>query len=75
MNEQEHGERKQKGIAVKSAVQKEDSNDECSSSCSETETLTLLTKKFSKFLKRRGKDKSQPSKSYIKKVDNFSNFT
>jgi len=43
LNEQEHGDRKQKGIALKSAVQKEDSGDDCSSSYSETETLTLLT--------------------------------
>ena len=40
LNEQEHGDRKQKGIALKSAVQKEDNDDECSSSCSETETFT-----------------------------------
>jgi len=38
LNEQEQGERKQKGIALKSAVQKEDSEDEWSSSCSEFET-------------------------------------
>jgi len=57
-------------------VQIKDNNDECSSSCSEIETLTLLTKKISKFLKKKkGKDKSQPSKKYTKKVDNSSNFT
>jgi len=52
-NEQEHGERKQKRMTLKSIVQKEDSDDECSSSYSETETLTLLTQKFSKFLKKK----------------------
>jgi len=46
LNEQKHGERKQKRIAFKFPVQKKKSrNDECSSSCSETETLTLLTQK------------------------------
>jgi len=38
LNEQKQGERKQKGVALKSAVQREDSDDENSSSCSETET-------------------------------------
>jgi len=76
LNEQEHGDRKQKDIALKSVVQKEDSDDECSSSCSETKTLTLLTRKFSKFLKKKGKEKSQPFKKYNnKKVDNFTNIT
>jgi len=55
LNKQEHGERKQKGITLKSTVQKEDSDDECSSSCCETETLTLLTQKFKIFLKKQGK--------------------
>jgi len=53
LNEQEHGERKQKGITLKFAVQKEDNNDD-------TETLTLLTRKFSKFLNKMGKDRGQP---------------
>ena len=55
LNKQEQGERKHKGIALKSAVQKEDSEDECSNSYSESETLTLLTRKFSKFLKKKRK--------------------
>jgi len=76
LNEQEHGERKLKGITLKSIVQKEDSNDECSNNCSETETTTLLTRKFNKFLKKKRKDKSQPLKRYNnKKVDKSSNFT
>jgi len=76
LNEQEHGDRKQKGITLKFVIQKEDNGDECSSSCSEIETLTLLTRKFSKFLKIKGKYKSQPSKRYNKKkVDNSNNFT
>ena len=75
-NEQENGDRKQKGIALKSVVQKEDSDDECSSSCSETETLMLLTRKFSKFLKKKVKEKSQPFKRFNnKKIDNSTNIT
>jgi len=58
LNEQEHADRKQKRIALKSTIQKEDSGDKCSSSCYETETLTLLTRKFSKFLKKKSKEKS-----------------
>jgi len=76
LNEQEHGDRKQKGITLKSAIQKGDSDYECSSSCSETEILTLLTGKFSKFLKKKGKDKSQPFKRYNnKKIYNSNNIT
>jgi len=76
LNEQEHGDRKQKGITLKSVVHKEDSDDECSSSCSETETLTLLTRKFSKFLKKKGQEKSQQFKTYNnKKDDNSTNIT
>ena len=76
LNEKEQGERKKKGIALKSAVQREDSDDENSNSCSETKTLTLLTRKFSKFLKKKGKEKSQSFKRYNnKKVDNSTNIT
>jgi len=35
LNEQEHGDRKQKGIILKSAIQKEDSDDEFSNNCNE----------------------------------------
>jgi len=35
----------------------------------------LLTRKFSKFLKKKGKYKNQQRKRYTKKVDNSSNFT
>ena len=74
INGRESGERKLKGIAL-FVAQKEESYDGCSSSCSDTETLTLHTRKFSKFLKKKGKEKHQQGKRYIKKVDNSSNFT
>jgi len=58
LNKQDQGERKLKGIALKYAVQKEGSVDEYCSSCSESETLTLLTRKFNKYLKKKEKDKN-----------------
>jgi len=46
LNEQENGEKRMKEITLKSAVQRDDSYDGCSSNCSDIETLTLLTRKF-----------------------------
>ena len=64
---QENGERKARSIALKIAALVEDS--EVDSSCdSEVETLNLLTRKFTKFLRKRGKEKNQQTKRYIKKT-------
>ena len=73
--EQENGERKARSIALKTATVAEDS--EADSSCdSEVETLNMLTRKFSKFLRKRGKDKNQQTKRYTKKTDlNSTNLT
>ena len=68
LKEQENGERKARSIALKTAVVTEDS--EADSSCdSEVETLNMLTRKFSKFLRKRGKEKNQQTKRYTKKTD------
>ena len=64
LDEQEHREIKLKGIVLKSAAQKDESYDGCSISHSDTEILTLLTRKFSKFLKKKRKEKNQQGKMY-----------
>jgi len=69
LNEQDHGERKLKGIALKSVAQKDDSYERCSSSYSDTKTLILPTRNFSKFIKKKGKEKNQQGKRYTKKVE------
>jgi len=50
--------------------------EECSNVSSDAETLNLLTRKFSKFLKKKEEDKDQQNRRYCKKYDiGFSNFT
>jgi len=73
--EQENGERKARSIALKIAALVEDSG--ADSSCDrEVETLNMLTRKFSKFLRKRGKEKNQQTKRYTKKIDlNSTNLT
>jgi len=68
LKEQENGERKARSIALKTEAVTEDS--EADSICdSEVETLNMLTRKFSKFLRKRGKEKNQQTKRYTKKTD------
>jgi len=65
----------EKGIALKTDTQGEESESD-SSEDREVETLNMLTRKFSKFLRKMGKEKNQQSKRYIKKIDsNVANFT
>jgi len=72
LNEIESGDRKMKSVALKTSAPREDISEEASSSCSEAETLNLLTRKFSKFLKKK---KNQKGKRYTSKPDHSSNFT
>jgi len=75
LKEQENRERKARSIALKTATLAEDS--EAESSCdSEVETLNMLTRKFSKFLRKKGKEKNHQTKRYSKKTDiNATNLT
>jgi len=57
-------ERKTKGIALKSSVQNDTSEEE--ENFGQDETLSLLTRKFSRFLKRKSRNKTQPRKRYSK---------
>ncbi|XP_068503790.1 uncharacterized protein [Phaseolus vulgaris] len=64
LNDQEHEEKCVRSIALR-VVGHRDGQD--SSECSDGETLNLLTRKFSKFLKKKSRDKSQPSNRYNSK--------
>ena len=70
LKEQENGEKKARSIALKTTTVAEDS--EADSSCdSADETLNMLRRKFSKFLRKRRKEKR-----YTKKTDlNSTNLT
>jgi len=66
--EQENGEKKARSIALKTAALAKET--EFDSSCdSEVETLNMVTRKFSKLLRRKGKLKNQQAKRYTKKTD------
>jgi len=74
LKEQETVERKTKGLTLKTSVQN-DSNEEAEN-VEHDETLSLLTRKFSKFLKKKGKDRTQQKRRYPKlNESNSSNYT
>ena len=64
--EQENGEKKARSIALRTAAPVEETESD-SSYDSGVETLNMLTRKFSKFLRRKGKLKNQQVKRYTKK--------
>ncbi|XP_068486637.1 uncharacterized protein [Phaseolus vulgaris] len=65
LKEQEIVERKPKGLALKASAQS-DINEE-KEDAEHDETINLLTKRFSKFLKKKSRDRNQPKRS--KKVE------
>jgi len=58
LKEQKRGERKSKGTTLKMSGQKEENSEEDSSECSDTKSLNLLTRKFNKFLNKKGKERN-----------------
>jgi len=70
--EQENGKRKVRGLTLKSAGQNEDNNEDGSSECSDVEVLNMLTRRFNKFLKKKGKEKHQQVKRYNRKTNSGS---
>jgi len=74
LKEQEIMERRTKGIALKTSIHSETSEEE--ENPEHDETLSLLTRKFSRFLKRKNQDRTQQRKRYSKPNEStFSNFT
>jgi len=64
LKEQERVERKPKGLALKASAQS-DINEE-KEDAEHDETISLLTKRFSRFLKRKSRDRNQQKRRYPK---------
>jgi len=62
-------EKKSRSLALKTKTTEVESNEESSDECSDTKNLNLLTRRFHKFIKMKGKMKNQQSKRYNKKLD------
>ena len=74
LKEQEIVERKTKGLALKESVKNYISED--AENVKHDETVSLLTKRFSRFLKKKGRDRTQQKKRYPKPNEsNSSNYT
>ncbi|XP_068476793.1 uncharacterized protein [Phaseolus vulgaris] len=74
LKEQETVEKRAKGIALKTTMEHDTSEEEKNSE--HDETLSLLTRKFSRFLKRKNRDRTQQRKRYSKSNDsNSSSYT
>ena len=74
MKEQETVEKKAKGIALKTTMEHDTSEEEVDPE--HDETLSLLTRKFSRFLRKKNQDRTQQRKRYSKSNDsNSSNYT
>jgi len=74
LKEQETVERKTKGLALKTSVQNDSSEE--AENAEHDEALSLLTRKFSRFLKKKDKDRTQQKKRYPKPNEsNSSNYT
>jgi len=71
LKEQETVERRTNGIALKTSIQHDTSEEE--ENLLHDETLSLLTRKFTKFLKWKSRDKTQQRKRYSK--PNESNYS
>jgi len=65
-------EKKNRSLALKTKATDVESNEERSNECRDTENLNLLTRRFQKFIKMKGKVKNQQSKRYNKKSNNGS---
>jgi len=63
LKEQETVERKTKGLALKTSVQNDSS--EKAENAEHDETLSLLTRKLSRFLKKKGRDRTQQKKGIL----------
>ena len=73
LKEMESAEKKTRSLALKSKAAEVETSEDNSEEDSDTENLTLLTKKFQKFIKLKSKTKNQQSKRYTRKPDSNSN--
>ena len=74
LKEKETVERKTKGLALKTSIHNDSSEE--AENVEHDETLSLLTKRFNRFLKKKGKDRTQQKRRYPKPNEsNSSNYT
>jgi len=74
LKEQETAERKPKGLALKASEQNEIKEEK--EDAENDDTISLLTKRLSKFLKKKNRDRNQQKRRYPKPNDsNSSNYT
>jgi len=73
LKEMETVEKKTRSLTLKSKAAEVESIEESSEEASDTKNLNLLTKRFQKFIKMKGKTKNLQSKRYNKKSDSNSN--
>jgi len=73
LKEMETMEKKTKSLALKTRTVVQESTDESSGDCSESENLNLLTRKFQKFIKMKNRLKNQQGKRGKNKSDSGSN--
>jgi len=69
----ESAEKKTRSLALKSKAVEVETSEDNSEEDSDTENLSLLTKKFQKFIKLKRRTKNQQSKMYNRKPDSNSN--
>ena len=69
----EYAEKETRSLALKSKVVEVETSEDNSEEDSDTENLSLLTKKFQKFFKLKSRAKNQQSKRYTRKPDSNSN--
>jgi len=73
LKEMESAEKKTRSLALKSKAVEIETSEDNSEEDSDTENLSLLTKKFQKFFKLKSRAKNQQSKRYTRKPDSNSN--
>ena len=69
LKEMKSVEKKSRSLALKTKVADIESSEERFHECNDTKNFNLLTKKFPKFIRTKGKMKNQRSKRYNKKSD------
>jgi len=72
LKEMEKVEKKTKSLALKTRTVVQESTDEGSKDCSESEDINLLTRKFQKFIKMKNRLKNQQGKRGKNKTDSGS---
>jgi len=73
LKEMESAEKKSKSLVLKSKVAEIETSEDNSEEDSDSKDLSLLTKKFQKFIKLKRRAKNQQSKRYTRKPDSNSN--